>query len=284
MDRVPDLRPSRRDTLIAYGRLPHAVPIVAVMATTVAMAFVLAPDLAAPDLIALSLAMLGAQLVIGVVNELNDEADDRAARRDKPLVTGLVSRRGAIVMLAFGLVLITASAFLGITSIVLCALGCAVGVAYSLWFKRTRFAWLPYLAALPLLPIWVAVSLGDFVWNLLWLYPLGVFAVIAVQFAQAAPDIERDRAARIASVTTALGERGTLLASWGALVGSAVLVGGLTWPDRVTAMAATVVFVAVAIDAVVYGVAPTGATRALFPLAAASVAVLGVAWVYANRS
>jgi len=40
--------------------------------------------------------------------------------------------------------------------------GMACGLAYDLGLKRTRFSVVPYLIALPLLPLWVWTALGRF--------------------------------------------------------------------------------------------------------------------------
>jgi 4-hydroxybenzoate polyprenyltransferase len=282
---VGDRRFSRFETLTAYGRLPHAVPIIAVMATTIAMGLVVAPGAAWRQLLAVGIAMLGAQLVIGVANELVDFEIDRATKVDKPLVQGAVTWRGAVNVLAIGAALMAGgSSVLGKASLLLCVAGCGVGIAYSLWFKRTRLAWIPYFLALPLLPIWVAVSLDAYANELLWLYPLGALAVIGVQFAQSVTDIDADRAAGIASITTKLGERRTLAASWTATVASGVLVGGLGWSSRWSMVAGTAAIVAVLVDALLYVVLRVAAVRAAFPIAAVSTGMLGVAWVYAGRT
>ena len=47
---------------------------------------------------------------------------------------------------------------------------------------------MPYLLALPLLPIWVFTALGQADLRLSFLYPLGALAAIGIHFAQALPD------------------------------------------------------------------------------------------------
>lgn len=273
---------TRGRTAFAYARLPHAAPILAVLATTAAMTFVVDAGAPAGRRALVVLAMLGAQVALGVVNELVDVEADRATKPGKPLASGAVSVRGARVMLVAGVTLATfAGAALGWAPLLLCLLGGGIGSAYSVWFKRSRLAWLPYLAALPLLPIWVAVSFGAFDARLFWLYLLGALAVVAVQLAQSVPDVAADRAAGIASATTRLGERRTLLACWGALAASAGLVLALGWPAGSTTAAAMGVAAGVAANALVYARAARRAVLLAFPIAAASTGILGLAWVYA---
>jgi 4-hydroxybenzoate polyprenyltransferase len=277
-----DARPSWVSVTFAYLRLPHALPILVVMVTTAVLTVIVERHVAWSTLTAILLAMLGAQIVIGVVNELVDLDLDRASRPDKPLVSGLVSHRGAVTLLVYGLVLmVAAGAKLGAAPLVICLTGCALGVAYSLWFKRTVLAWLPYLAAIPLLPIWVAVSLGKFSNEWLLAYPLGCCALAGVQVAQAVPDIASDRSSDIASLTTVLGERRSLYLCWVATTGSALLVGLTSSDPKIGIGVPALVVLGVLVNAGLYRIRPRLGVRSAFPIVAAGTALLGIAWVYA---
>ena len=278
----------RLATLMAYLRLPHAAPIVAVMATTAALSFVIAGwDASWTRRTLMLLAMLGAQVVIGVVNELVDADTDAAVRPDKPLPSGRVTRRGAMAMLVAGATaMVLAAAPLGLAAWALCLLGCGLGVAYSVWFKPTVLAWLPYLLALPLLPIWVAVVHDRFRPALLVLYPLGACAVLAVHLAQAVPDVAADRAAGIDSLTTRLGEARTLALCWGACALSAVaaVAAGRAFAVEMWPLWAALVVVCALLagQIVLYRGRGRAGILATFPATAACVALLGIAWVYAT--
>src|SRR5262245_3020541 len=70
----------------AYLRLPHAVPILVVMAATAGFAAIAADGWPATSKFAkLLLAMFCAQLVIGTVNELLDAATDALVKPSKPI-------------------------------------------------------------------------------------------------------------------------------------------------------------------------------------------------------
>ena len=179
-------------------------------------------------------AMLGGQIAVGVVNELVDAETDAGVKPWKPIPAGEVTIRGARILLAASLVVMAvAGSLLGWAALLLCAFGNGIGIAYSLWFKRTLLAWLPYLIALPLLPIWVFVAVDTFDSRLLVLYPLGPFAGIGVHLAQSLPDVEADRASGVRNLTSALGEtRAFVLAH--AFVGISVVLAGaaaLLWID-----------------------------------------------------
>src|SRR5262245_5633202 len=75
----------------AYLRLPHAVPILVVMAATAGFAAIAADGWpATATFVELLMAMLFAQLVIGTVNELVDAETDALVKPSKPIPAGLV--------------------------------------------------------------------------------------------------------------------------------------------------------------------------------------------------
>jgi 4-hydroxybenzoate polyprenyltransferase len=179
--------------------------------------------------------------------------------------------------------MVAAGVTLGAASFLILLVGTGAGVAYSLWFKRSRLAWLPYVFALPLLPVWVAVTLDQFEPALLLIFPLGALAVLGVQIAQSIPDIEPDRAAGIDSVTTRLGEQRALALCWASMLGSlllAVLAGvareGWPWPMR---LAGLTVLALIALDVALYRWRRRVGVMAAFPCIAISAAVLALAWV-----
>jgi 4-hydroxybenzoate polyprenyltransferase len=268
--------------------LPHLAPVLVVELATVVFAVIARsgwPPLGA--LLKMLLAMLGGQLAIGAMNELVDLPIDRRAKPWKPLPAGDVSIRGAQAMVVLGLVLMTVfGSLLGGTVFALLALGTGLGFAYDVWAKGTRWSWLPYLLALPLLPIWVFVALDRFDPRLLLLYPLGALAAIGVHFAQSLPDVAVDRAAGLANITSRIGERATFLAAW-LTVATAPLLAWIaaTWvsrTDRGSAMlwAAAVSFTLFGINIALYRVNRNLATAACFPLVALATVGSGAAWAW----
>ena len=151
-----------RRTLRGYLLLPHLAPVLVVESATAAFAVIAWGGLPPADKLGtLLLAMLGGQLAIGATNELVDLPYDTVGKPWKPLASGDVSIRGAQTMLAVGLIMLGAfGSRFGALPFALLAAGTGLGIAYDLWFKRTVWSWLPYLLALPLLPIWVFTALG----------------------------------------------------------------------------------------------------------------------------
>ncbi|HEX2282827.1 MAG TPA: UbiA family prenyltransferase [Thermomicrobiales bacterium] len=203
-------------TVRGYLLLPHLPPVLVVELATTAFAVIAWGGVPPPQLLgSLLLAMLGGQLAIGATNELVDLPFDTIGKPWKPLVSGDVSLRGARVMVVVGLLMMAGfGSRFGPLALTLLAAGTALGIAYDLWFKRTVWSWLPYLLALPLLPIWVFASLGKPEPRLLLLYPLGALATVGVHFAQALPDVAIDRAAGLPTATSRLGQWITFVVAW----------------------------------------------------------------------
>jgi 4-hydroxybenzoate polyprenyltransferase len=278
----------RFQILRAYVKLVHPVPIVFVLLATIAFGIVaMWDDVQSVTLLKLGVAMLGAQLVIGATNELVDQKLDFIAKPEKPLVTGLVSSRGAQGVIAAGIALICLSWFmLDAWSFVLLLLGAALGVAYSLWFKRTAYGWLPYALALPLLPIWVYTATGNFTWNLLFLYPLGALPAFSLHLAQSIPDIEGDRATSVTNLTSRLGARQSLRVCWAAAA-SGPLIAIILGPAIIESPSPVVVTSAIGVLCVLLNVSlwfvsPELAVQACFPCIAASAIITGVGWIIAT--
>ncbi len=269
----------------AYLRLPHAVPVIVVLGSTAGFALLAAGGMPkAGDLARLLLAMLGAQVAIGTVNELVDAGIDARVKPEKPIPAGLVSERGArIVVVAALVAMVWFSARFGWASLVLCALGTGVGIIYSVSFKRSRFAWLPYLFALPLLPIWVSTALETFDWHLLMLYPLGASAALAVNLSQSLPDVAADKASGVHNLTSALGEQRAFVLCCGSILLSLVIasIAALVWIESpaVVLGASAIALGLVLVDAGLYLKRPQTGVMACFPCVATATAILGLAWV-----
>jgi 4-hydroxybenzoate polyprenyltransferase len=265
--------------------LPHAVPIIVVLAATAAFALIASGGWpGSGTMIRLLVAMLGGQLAIGAVNELVDAEIDSISKPQKPIPAGLVSPRGAWAVTLCGIGMMTAFGLtFGDGSFALLVLGTATGIAYSLWFKRTIWSWVPYLIALPLLPIWVWASLDSIDRAFLAIYPIGAPAVLAVQIAQSLPDVEADRATGVRTLAAVLGELRAIVLAWTAVLAASVLAVSLApwmleqvlWID-LAAIATTVLIVT---NVLIWRRNRRGSVMACFPLVASGVALLGLGWV-----
>jgi 4-hydroxybenzoate polyprenyltransferase len=281
------VHPSIRDVVHGYLVLPHAVPIIVVMAATAAFALIAArgwPGMGPMGW--LLLAMFGGQVAVGAVNEIVDAELDARTKPTKPIPAGLVSVRGAWLMTIAGLIVMAVSSLtFSVPVFLVCALGTGVGIAYSVWFKRTIWSWIPYLVALPLLPIWVWLALSEVDPGLFAIYPIGAAAVIAVQIAQSIPDVEADARGDVRTLAVALGAQRARLACWGALalaaVLAAVLAPWLTDSPRWVWIAAAVTAVLIAVNVGIWARNARGGALACFPCVAVGAVVMGIGWALA---
>lgn len=278
-----------RRNVAGWVALPHTGPVVVVLLTTAGMAFLAVDGAPRGDvLVRLLLAMLGGQLAIGAVNELVDADLDARTKPGKPIPAGIVSPRAARVLTAVSLAaMVGFSASFGPASLVLCSLGTGAGLAYDLVFKRTLFSWLPYLVALPMLPLWVWTAVRGFEPRLLMLYPLGALAVVGVHLAQALPDTASDRQAGIRSLSSLLGFRRTRLVCWAATLSAPLLAAPLapvlTGRPAPVWWASGLVVGLVGLNAAAFRAGRRLGLATCFPCTAISTAAMGLGWVLAIR-
>lgn len=168
----------------------------------------------------LGLAMVCLQVSIGALNDLLDVERDRGRKPGKPIPAGLVGRGTALAVVVAGLVLgLVASAAAGLLVFAVALVGTAAGWAYDIRLKTTGWAWLPFAIGLPLLPVfaWVGAT-GRIPTAFGLLVPLAIVAGAGVALLNGLADIDRDRAAGVATPAVRLGAR---KARWlsGALLG-----------------------------------------------------------------
>jgi 4-hydroxybenzoate polyprenyltransferase len=283
------VRPAWTRSLRGYVLLPHFVPVLVVELAT--MAFAVVAWSGFPPwrlLVPLVLAMLGGQLAIGALNELVDLPLDTVAKPWKPLPSGMVRVAGARAMVAVGLGMMTVFGLLfGAQAFALLAVGTGLGLGYDLWFKRTSWSWLPYLLALPLLPIWIFTALGQADTRLFFLYPLGALAVIGIHFAQALPDTVLDRAAGLHTITSRLGLWRTFILAWMAALSAPVLAWIFATKTAERGAADGIGLVAVGavglmlVNVVLLAKRPAWGAKVCFPLVAAVTLISGLVWTMA---
>jgi 4-hydroxybenzoate polyprenyltransferase len=99
------------------------------------------------------------------------------------------------------------AATVGAEVVVVASAVLAIGAAYDLFAKGTRWSWLPFAVGIPLLPIygWVGAT-GMLPAFFAVLLPMAFLAGAALAVANARVDVEVDRASGIRSVATALGD------------------------------------------------------------------------------
>jgi 4-hydroxybenzoate polyprenyltransferase len=237
------------------------------------------------DALRLGVAMTLLQAGIGTVNDLADAAADATGKPAKPIPSGLVPRGLAVAIavgaLAVGLALSAASGW-GTAAIGLA--GAGVGLAYDLRLKGTAWSWLPFAVGLPLLPVyaWYGAT-GTLPAAFAVLLPAAVAAGAALAIGNARADLERDGAAGVASVATALGSFGSwavqaaLFAAIGVVAAASLVARGA--PLGQVGLVALASLIPVVATLLSRDLSPAGRERA-WEAEAVGVAILAVAWLW----
>ncbi|MDP9314024.1 MAG: UbiA family prenyltransferase [Chloroflexota bacterium] len=266
----------------------HPVPVLCVLLATAAFALVADRSPPPGTLLRLLGSMAAVQLAIGALNDYVDLPLDQTAKPWKPLVAGVVQPATALWLtaggLSIGLLLI---APLGYLTGSFTLLGAGAGLMYNLYLKRTMWSWIPYVIAVPLLPIWVWTALRGWDARLLWLYPLGGLMTIGLHLADTLPDITADARYGVRGLAHRLGERRARHLCWVAMAVAPALavlaaVAGLA-DRRLVLEAAALAWFCIA-GAIAYTRwAPRWEWRLHFVLLATAALMLGLGWLVALR-
>lgn len=198
-------RPTVARRLGGLVRLSHPFPSLLDGLATAAFARLAGGDLL--TIARLGISMTALQVSIGMLNDVIDAPHDAGHKPGKPIPAGLVTlsgaRVGVIASAGVGLLLVAPSgpAATGLAVVVL-----AVGYGYDRFAKGTAWSWLPFAIGIPLLPVygWLG-SAATVPRSFAILVPAAVVAGAALAIGNARADLERDAAARVVSVATALG-------------------------------------------------------------------------------
>ena len=187
--------------------------------------------------------MFCAQCAIGVTNDYFDRELDAATKPWKPVAAGIVRPSVALLLAAaFAIAATIVATTLGLGGFMLAMLGMTCGLAYDVRLKGTAASALPYMVAIPVLPLWVWVTLGEWQSVLWWLVPLGALLGLALHLANTLPDLDDDRAHGVAGLAHRLGAARSLVLAWSsfaaALVASAILSAVIDYELRVYAAGA----------------------------------------------
>jgi 4-hydroxybenzoate polyprenyltransferase len=231
--------------------------------------------------------MLCAQCAIGVTNDIFDRELDDSTKPWKPIPARLVAPATAIWLAAL-LIAATAAvaASFGRGSFALAMLGMACGLAYDVKLKRTVFSAVPYMIAIPTLPLWVWLTLDAWQPVMWWLVPLGALIGLSLHLANTVPDIEGDAAHGVAGLPHRLGARSSTLVAWAsfaaALAMSVLLAAFVAYDLRVYVPVLIVGVAALAASGGVYAARQdTFAMQFGFSALSFASAILAVGWLAA---
>ena len=208
---------SRAEVALGHVRLTHPFP--SLLDGLVAAAAAVAAGGEPVAAIRLGVSMVLLQASVGALNDVVDAASDAGRKPGKPIPAGLVrpvaAKRIAALAGVIGVLLAVPS---GWATVALAVVLLGLGYGYDLWFKGTAWSWLPFALAIPLFPTYgwlgAAGSLPP-IWAVL--LPTAMLAGAALAVANAMVDLERDRAAGLASVAIRLGRDRAALVNVGLL-------------------------------------------------------------------
>jgi 4-hydroxybenzoate polyprenyltransferase len=228
--------------------------------------------------------MTALQVAIGVANDLVDAERDAGLKPGKPIPSGIVPvPLAAFVGGVAAVVGLRLSAESGPGTVAIALAGLGVGFAYDLRLKGTAWSWLPFAVGLPLLPVYAWYgAVGALPAAFAVLVPAAVAAGAALAIGNARADLERDLAAGVSSIATALGPgvawaAETAILSAVAVVATAFVAVAGAEPARVVAVAAAGAVPVVA-SAVSRAASPVGRERS-WEACAVGIALLAVAWL-----
>jgi hypothetical protein len=148
-------------TIVGAIRVVHPAPTAAVVTLSAALAAILAAQNASdglgPRTWLVTLSVLGSQVLTGATNDWADRRRDAVVQHDKPIPSGEIPARGAIVVAVAGLALqVAASVPLGPLALGLGLVASASAAAYNLGLSATPASVIPYLVSFGVLPFWIA--------------------------------------------------------------------------------------------------------------------------------
>jgi 4-hydroxybenzoate polyprenyltransferase len=221
--------------------------------------------------------MLCLQFAIGITNDLADRDSDALSKPYKPLSRGAVdARSAAILALALMVAGLSVAATINAATLAFFVAGLGAGLAYNFALRRTVVSWVPWWAGIAALPLAAYASAGGLSIRLLLILPLTGLVAFGLYLANAAPDIEHDRALRHASIAVALGPDRSRQFAVLTIGVAAVLAIVFAAPDPQTSWvlraAGGVLLVALAAVLAVRMTRP-------FPILAVAIAIFAIAWL-----
>ncbi|MEV4755717.1 UbiA family prenyltransferase [Micromonospora sp. NPDC049559] len=232
--------------VLGLVRASHPEPALAVTAVSALLAWGIGHRPA--GVAAVAGTVLASQLAIGWVNDrLDADRDAAVGRTDKPVASGLLSRRTVGVA---GFCAAAATPVLGLTlgptAALLATVALVSALLYNWPLKFTPASVLPYAVSFGALPAFVVLALPDHSPPPAWLVLAGALLGAGAHFANVLPDLADDASTGVRGLPHRLGPAGSRLAAAGLLLAAtAVLVlgppGRPSWAGLTAAGAAAVV-------------------------------------------
>ncbi|GAC1568116.1 MAG: hypothetical protein NVS3B14_16290 [Ktedonobacteraceae bacterium] len=218
------------DIVAGFWMLAHVEPIALILAAVTL--FAVRATWPHPPW-AVILLLLGGQAAmqfsIGILNDYCDRHIDAVQGRNKPIVRGLVRPQEALLAGLFMILVM----FVIVAPLNLLALGASLGYLvlgqlYNLGLKSTPVSGLLFALAMPLLPLYAFAGVGRIPSMVIWFIPIGALLGVALNLANAMPDVESDAASKAHTLAVTLGVKGSFIACPLLMATAALLIGALT--------------------------------------------------------
>jgi 4-hydroxybenzoate polyprenyltransferase len=169
------------------------------------------------------------QVSIAMLNDYCDRKADALVKKTKPIPSGLVRPREALVAgLSMIVLMVLLLLPLNLLGLLVSLIYLALGQAYNFGLKSTPLSGVMFALAIPLIPVYAYVAQGRTLPMLFWLIPVGALLGIALNLANSLPDIEEDVEAGAHTLAVVLGVRRSLLACPILIAFSAIIIALLT--------------------------------------------------------
>ncbi|MEU6022433.1 UbiA family prenyltransferase [Micromonospora sp. NPDC047134] len=269
-------------TVLGLVRASHPEPTAAV--TTVAALLAAGTGHPPGGIATVALTVAASQFAVGWTNDLVDaDRDALVGRTDKPVATGLVSRR--LVGVAAAVAAVTTVA-LALTTTPVAAGWASIGLVSALLYdwplKFTAISVLPYAISFGSLPAFVVLARPEAPAPPVWLVAAAALLGAGAHFANVLPDFADDARTGVRGLPHRLGPAGSRWAAVGLLTAATgTLVFGPPGPPSGVGLAAIVAAVMITISAGYAGRAaqragtrPVAAFRAMMLVALLDVVLL----------
>ncbi len=218
------------DITMGFLMLAHIEPIVLILIVVTLFAVRATWPHPPWTLILLLLAGQAAmQFSIGILNDYCDRKLDATGEKKKPIVLGLVRPNEALVAGLFMIVVMVAILLPLSFFALLAATGYLVlGQIYNLGLKSTPLSGILFALAMPLLPLYAFAGVGRIPSMVIWFLPIGALLGVALNLANALPDVEEDAASKANTLAVVLGVKGSFIACPLFILSATILIAVLT--------------------------------------------------------
>ena len=222
----------RRPTEVLYGfyLLCHPIPVLFHTVAVAVFALVASwPHFNWGVIVLVIAAHVAMQLSIAILNDYCDRRLDILGKKQKPIPLGLVRPHEALfVGLLAIIVMVLLLLPLNPLALLVSCVYLVLGQSYNLGLKSTPLSGVVFALAIPLIPLYAFLGVGHVLPLILWIVPVAALLGIALNLANALPDIEEDAAHGARTLAVVLGVRGVYILCPLLIIFNIVLISILT--------------------------------------------------------